>query len=163
MKIKFYQRNLKVLVTRISGKFNIYSETNKKWDPKLTKGSFRVNDDVLYDKILEKITEIKEIKWYQYHNCNDIWEYDYTSCLKSFFYREGFLIFTVKNGVITDVEVGNHKEKINYYNNSYFHIIEFSSYLSFNVKNLDELPQNVIDKMKEVDDSDSNGRNNNKA
>ena len=70
MKIRFLHRNLKVLVTRISGDFNIYSKTNNKWDMKLTRGSFKVSDKLIYDKILEKIVEMQDV--YKYSMSNSV-------------------------------------------------------------------------------------------
>lgn len=165
MKVRFKHNNLKVFSTRISGKFNIYSEAKKEWNKKLTKGSFKINkysDDFapLYDKILEKITELKSIPLYTYRKhffaeFDDDWRYyNYGDD-----FIHGNLIFTIENGIVKDAEVNNPKERLYYYttdkfgDNPHYHI-DFSSY-SFNPKNrneLSELPKNVIDKMKEVDE-----------
>jgi len=63
-KVRFLHRNLKILVTRISGLFNIYSEEKKAWDKKFTKGSF-VIDKSMYDDILEEIAKMQNVYLYE--------------------------------------------------------------------------------------------------
>ena len=59
MKIRFEKRDMKGLVTRISGYFQVCSEDGE-WTTLYTKGSFRCPPH-LYDRILTAITKVDEM------------------------------------------------------------------------------------------------------
>ena len=103
MKIRFMHRHLKVLVTRISGFFNIEIENG--WDSKLTQGSFKISDNLIYDVILKKITEVTSLTRYTYDIHTKKIYHSISS--PSFLTRQGHIIFEIKHGKVVDVEVDN--------------------------------------------------------
>jgi len=60
MKVRFEKGDMKVLVTRISGLFQVCSKEGE-WTKLYTRGSFRCPPH-LYDKILTAITKVDEMK-----------------------------------------------------------------------------------------------------
>ena len=101
MKIKFVQPNIKVLVTRISGKFHIYNEDEQKWDEKLTQGSFKCEGE-MYDRILKAISEMKSL--YRYRITKDCCELQLVYLMSS---SCSTIHFDIVAGRITDVKIKN--------------------------------------------------------
>jgi len=115
MIVRFKHGHLKILVTRISGFFNIYSEEKQCWDKKVTRGSFKIKNERIYDATLEKINAMKgayEYKIYLYdllrayhHQFKEL-AYQPTS---PHLVEEGYIVFEVNKGVVVNVDVSNPK------------------------------------------------------
>jgi hypothetical protein len=69
MKVRFRYNDVKILVTRISGDFQIYDDDEKRWTTGFSKGSFKITNKNIYDDILkilirvDKEKKFKDIVW----------------------------------------------------------------------------------------------------
>ena len=163
MKIRFRHRNLKILVTRISGMFNI-CKSDGTWDKKLTRGSFKVTEKPIYDKILEQITEIQDQVLYELESSglqrqaqqqvplalpairvNAGLRGGYENSLPA------YIVFEISNGIVIDVSVKNPsiKPPIKLRSgNIYFYAKKGQSiygYLKVSKEELNEILRNVTE------------------
>ena len=105
MKIRFHRTNMKVLVTRISGAFQVYSDAEKRWTDALTQGSFKC-PSLNYNKILQSLTIIDEIE-----RTNDLQFLPYLIINANgekkiryhIYQRAIWIVFEVEDGVIRNI------------------------------------------------------------
>ncbi len=56
-KIRFEKHQMKLLVTRISGIYEIFNDKKKEWSREANDGSFKINNPKIYDELLSILSE----------------------------------------------------------------------------------------------------------
>jgi len=152
MKVKFKIEEMKVLITRISGKFKIQKEDGS-WS-KPASGSFKVTDSSLYNQILEKISNAQTVYMYALQDypggtkhITNINEYFDLYCYKIHARQEN-LIFDVDEGLIKSVELVLHKDNFSKskYDKKQWYVYTTINWIDEVV--LSELPVNVYEALK---------------